>query len=317
MSESSVSEPSAQAPSASGPAVVVLGDALIDVLRDESGEQRFLGGAAYNVAVGLALLGHRVQLLAMIGDDEDGAAIRAATAEHGVELVPTVGPLGTSVAISERVDGEPHYVFNDAARRRRIRFGARERAVLDVAALVVVSCFPFDDEEQAEELLAAVARPRERLVLDPNPRSGMLADAGRFRRGFERLAERSLLVKIGDDDVALLHGQPLIEVVAQLRGAGTRTVLATRGAQGASLHLEDGTAADAPIASDPRPVIDTMGAGDACLAAAVSSILRRGIPAVAADAAAMLDDCMRIAAATCRARGALLRLPADRLTIAG
>ncbi|NQX18205.1 sugar kinase [Rathayibacter sp. VKM Ac-2857] len=301
----------------SEPAVVVLGDALIDVIRDETGEQRFLGGAAYNVAVGLVLLGHRVQLLAMIGDDEDGAAIRAATAEHGVELVPTVGPLGTSVAISERVDGEPHYVFNDAARHRRIRFGVRERTALDAAALVVVSCFPFDDEEQAEELLAAVARPRERLVLDPNPRSGMLADAGRFRRGFERLAERSLLVKLGDDDVALLHGEPLRAVVAQLRSAGTRTVLATRGAQGASLHLEDGTAADAPIASDPRPVIDTMGAGDACLAAAVSSIARRGVPGSADDAAAMLDDCMRIAAATCRARGALLRLPADRLTTAG
>lgn len=312
-----MSEPVPTEPSFSEPTIVVLGDALIDVIRDEGGEQRFLGGAAYNVAVGLALLGHRVQLLAMLGDDEDGAAIRASAVERGVELVPTLGPFGSSVAISERVDGEPRYVFNDAARHRRIRFGARERAALDAAALVVVSCFPFDDEEQAEELLEAVARPRERLVVDPNPRSGMLDDVERFRRGFERLAERSLLVKIGDDDVALLHGVPLSEVVSRLRGAGTRTVLATRGAQGASLHLEDGTTIDAPIAADPRAVVDTMGAGDACLAAAASSIARRGAPRTATDAAALLDDCMLIAAATCRARGALLQLPAGRETAAG
>jgi fructokinase len=289
--------------------LVVVGDALIDVLRDESGEQRFIGGAGYNVAVGLALLGHRVRLLAMIGDDEDGAAIRKATVEHGVELLPTIGPLGSSVAVSERVDGEPHYAFNDAARSRRLRFGPRERTALDEASLVVVSCFPFDDEEQTDKLLAAVARPRQRLVLDPNPRSGMLADAQRFRRGFERLAAQALLVKIGDDDVALLHEDPLQAVSGQLRRSGARTVLATEGAHGATLHLEDGTTASAPVAADPRPIVDTMGAGDACLAAAVSSIARHGAPRTAADAASMLDACMRIAAATCRARGALLRLP--------
>lgn len=289
--------------------IVVLGDALIDVLRDESGEQRFIGGAGYNVAVGLALLGHRVRLLAMIGDDEDGAAIRAAAAEHGVELLPTIGPLGSSVAVSERVAGEPHYAFNDAARNRRVQFGRRERDALDDASLIVVSCLPFDDQEQTDELLAAVAHPRQRLVLDPNPRSGMLADAQRFRRGFERLAAQALLVKIGDDDVALLYGEPLQDVSGRLRRAGARTVLATEGARGATLYLEDATSASAPVAFDPRPIVDTMGAGDACLAAAVSSIVHEGAPRTAVGAASLLGACMRIAAATCRARGALLQLP--------
>ncbi|MFT2690644.1 PfkB family carbohydrate kinase [Clavibacter zhangzhiyongii] len=52
--------------------IVVVGDALIDLLREDGEEQAFVGGAALNVAVGLAILGHRVQLIAMVGDDEHG-----------------------------------------------------------------------------------------------------------------------------------------------------------------------------------------------------------------------------------------------------
>ena len=55
----------------------------------------------------------------------------------------------------------------------------------------------------------------------------------------------------------------------------------------------------AGIAPDPRPVVDTMGAGDACLAAAADAIARRGAPRTPAEGEAMLRTCMAIAAATC------------------
>ena len=45
---------------------------------------------------------------------------------------------------------------------------------------MVVSCFPFDDAEQYGELVGAIARPEERVVVDGNPRSGMLADRERL-----------------------------------------------------------------------------------------------------------------------------------------
>ncbi|MEI5604031.1 hypothetical protein, partial [Streptomyces brasiliscabiei] len=44
--------------------------------------------------------------------------------------------------------GEPEYVFNEAAQNRRVHYGDAERAALADAAMVVVSCFPFDDAEQ-------------------------------------------------------------------------------------------------------------------------------------------------------------------------
>jgi fructokinase len=237
--------------------IVVVGDALIDLIREGGEETPFVGGAALNVAVGLAILGHRVQLVAMVGDDAHGARIRAELDAHGVELIATVGPSGSSVAVSERVDGEPRYTFNEAAWDRRVRIGAAERAALDAASLVVVSCFPYDDHAQADELLAAVRDPRERLLVDPNPRAGMLHDAARFRDGFARAAAESLLVKIGDDDTALLGLGTLADARAALHGAGSRIVLATEGARGASVQLEGGEVVAAGIAPDPRPIVDT------------------------------------------------------------
>src|SRR6188508_1776806 len=106
--------------------VVVIGDALIDELRDDSGVREFVGGAALNVAVGLSRLGVPATLIAMVGDDDAGSHIRSCLSDFGVELIATPGELGTSRAVSTRSgSGEPEYVFNDAAKGRRIRFGDR------------------------------------------------------------------------------------------------------------------------------------------------------------------------------------------------
>jgi fructokinase len=289
--------------------VVVLGDALIDEIRTPESVEEFVGGAALNVAVGLSTLGIPTTLIAMVGDDEAGARIRSFLDEHGVTLIATVGPNGTSRAVSERINGEPHYEFNKAAQERRIKFGAEERAALSEASLVVVSCFPFDDVAQAEELLGAVDRPEERLVIDPNPRSGMLHDRDSFRDTFDRLAAHTLLVKVGDDDAALLYGNTVAELSDHLLASGSGTVLSTAGKAGASIATESGVSAHAPIADLPGPIVDTMGGGDATLASVIQSLLESGTPSDADGWRAVLDRAMLIAAATCRHEGALLRVP--------
>ncbi|WP_242868700.1 PfkB family carbohydrate kinase, partial [Microbacterium oxydans] len=48
--------------------VVVIGDALIDEIRDDAGVRELVGGAALNVAVGLRRLGVDTTLVAMVGD---------------------------------------------------------------------------------------------------------------------------------------------------------------------------------------------------------------------------------------------------------
>src|ERR671913_1225553 len=113
----------ARLPSPESPAarMAVIGDALIDELRDPHGSREFVGGAALKVAGGLALLGEQATLVAMVGDDEPGERIRGYLRDYRVGLVESPSPLGTSRAISDRTEGEPRYEFNEAAKRRGIR----------------------------------------------------------------------------------------------------------------------------------------------------------------------------------------------------
>jgi fructokinase len=294
--------------------VVVIGDALIDELRDDSGVREFVGGAALNVAVGIARLGLPTTLIAMVGDDGAGDHIRTYLDDFGVQLLASPSAYGSSRAVSVRAGGaEPVYEFNEAAKNRRVRFGAAERAAIADAPVVVVSCFPFDDVAQTLELAEAVAGAR--LAIDPNPRSGMLADRIEFVRGFEALAARAALVKVGDDDATLLYDAPLDELRARLVDLGVAAVVATQGAGGASIEAGD-VVVTRPISHLPGRVIDTMGAGDAVLAVVAAALVEGasgGSGAEGSDGEAawgdVLQRAMDVAAATCRFEGALLRLP--------
>jgi fructokinase len=288
--------------------VVVVGDALIDELRDDHGVREFVGGAALNVAVGLAQLGVPATLVAMLGDDEPASRVRRYLADFGVDLIATPSLIGTARAVSTRSGGgEPVYEFNEAAQQRRIRFGDAERRAFADADLVVVSCLAFDDAEQAAELADAIGESGASVAVDPNPRTGMLHDKAEFVRGFEQLAAGAALVKVGEDDAALLYGDRLDALRARLVDLGARAVLATEGAAGATIEAGD-VVVTRPISNLPGRIVDTMGAGDAALAATVAALVE-STPADADAWEAVLQSAMDAAAATCRFEGALLRTP--------
>jgi fructokinase len=289
---------------------VVIGDALIDEIHDELGAREFVGGAALNVAVGLATLGVPTSLVAMVGDDEAGAVIRTFLAEHGVELLASPSAHGSSRAVSERVDGEPQYTFNAAALSRRLEFDPAQRAAIEAAPAVLVSCYPFDDAQQTDALLDAVGTDGERLIVDANPRPHLIHDRAAFAAGAARVTAVSALAKIGDDDVPLLYGDgiELTQAVTRAIESGARAVLATAGSRGAFIRAFDGIAVEHGIVPMDGPVIDTMGAGDSTLATVASAFIRTESrdEDFWSDA---LARAMRVAAATCRAEGALLRVP--------
>ncbi|MCW2165424.1 fructokinase [Microbacterium hydrothermale] len=289
--------------------VVVIGDALIDELRDETGVREFVGGAGLNVAVGLSRLGVPASLIAMVGDDEAGERIRRYLDEYDVELLASPSEHGTSRAVSTRsAGGEPEYVFNEAAQNRRVSYGDVERAAIAAAPMVVVSCFPFDDREQTDLLIDATASPSTPLAIDPNPRSGMLHDRAEFVRGFEKAASGALLVKVGEDDAHLLYDAPLEQLREKLIGLGVGAVLATYGAGGAAIDA-GGTSVSRGISDLPGRIVDTMGGGDAVLAT-TAALVRDRLPETAQEWDAVLSRAMDVAAATCRHEGALLRTPA-------
>ncbi|BFM25790.1 PfkB family carbohydrate kinase [Microbacterium sp. che218] len=288
--------------------VVVIGDALIDEIRDDTGVREFVGGAALNVAVGLSRLGVPATLIAMVGDDAAGEQIRSFLAEYDVELLASPAPHGSSRAVSTRSpEGEPVYVFNEAAQNRRVAYGEAERAAIAAAPMVVVSCFPFDDADQTALLVEVTASASTPLAIDPNPRSGMLRDRDEFVRGFEKAASGALLVKVGEDDAQLLYDAPLDDLRKKLVGLGVEAVLATYGAGGAAIDA-GATTVSRGISDLPGRIIDTMGGGDAVLAT-TAALVRDRLPADAGEWDAVLSRAMDVAAATCRHEGALLRTP--------
>jgi len=282
--------------------MVVIGDALIDEIHDESGAREYVGGAALNVAVGAARLGADVALVAMVGDDDAGTRIRAHLAEHGVSLVASPSPLGTARAISTRVNGEPRYEFNEAARERHIAFSDEAMSLIAGAGVVAISCVAFDSADQVAEFDRALTGAR--LAIDPNPRAGMMRDRAAFAEGFERIARGAELVKVGDDDAELLGLGSVDDLEAHIRSLGVPTVLATRGADGATIVTPRGTF-DRPIARLDGDIVDTMGAGDAMFASFLAALAADETP----DYRAALERALLVAAATCRAEGALLQLP--------
>lgn len=285
---------------------VVIGDALIDEIHDEGGVRELVGGAALNVAVGLRRLGVPTTLIAMVGDDEAGAHIREYLADHDVQLIVSEAPRGSSRAIVQRApNGEPQYVFNEAARRRSIRYSEEAREAIAGAGLVAVSCFPFDVPAEVDALAEATAGAR--LAIDPNPRAGMLSDVEEFVRGFERVAAEAEIVKVGADDATLLYDGDLDGLRTRLRGLGVSAVLATAGSEGAVIESDAGIVT-APISELPGRVIDTVGAGDATLAAVSAGLVDRR-PENEGEWEQLLRRAMDVAAATCRAEGGLLRTP--------
>jgi fructokinase len=277
--------------------VVVIGDALVDEMRDQFGSTDAPGGSALNVAVGLAVLGVPATLIAMIGDDPDGTMLRDYASGRGVQVLASGSPLGTGRAVSDRSQGEPRYSFSDAARARSIHFSDEMMAALEDAPLVVISGFPFDAPAEVAELRRALGG-HPRVLLDANPREGFIRDRAAFVAAFEEIAGLCELVKIGDEDAQLLYAAGVGDVVLP-----SPVVLATEGSRGATVTWPLGSV-HRDIVVDDRPVIDTMGAGDATFASVIA-----GLASGSTQWDAMLDNAMHIAAETIRHAGGELRQP--------
>lgn len=287
---------------------LVIGDALIDEIDTAGhGSTEMVGGAALNVAVGLRRLGIPARLLAMIGDDGAGDEIRQYLTDHTVPVIASPSQHGSSRAVSTRNDvGEPTYLFNDAALNRAIAFSPDTIAAIRSASAVVVSCYPFDNVDQSQQLLDAVSQARGMYVVDPNARPAMILDRDRFVTEFERHAARAWLVKISDEDSHYMYRESAEFTANRLLGLGARVVVATYGPGGAEAFLP-GASVRVAIAQLPGSIVDTMGAGDATIATVVAEILQAGFHADPATWEAMLEHAMLNAAATCRRAGALLQ----------
>jgi fructokinase len=289
---------------------VVIGDGIIDAVQtSDAPSVLYAGGAALNLAVGLARLGVPSVLAGRIGLDRNGFRLMRYLREEGVGLINTPNADFTGVATSRRRGGEPSYEFTASLFRRRIAFNSILLKAVAEAPAVAVNSFSYGDSAQADALCRALEAAPGLKVLDPNPRPRLIADLGAFREGFERTSAVANLVKLSDEDARLFYGRDDDGLAASLFERGVEVVLFTRGRLGASIFTRSGLHAAAPVTRLAPPIVDTMGAGDATLASVIAFILVEGTPRDNEGWRGCLKQAMDIAAATCRSAGGALVRP--------
>lgn len=289
--------------------IVTIGDCIIDEIHAEGEEtRRFAGGAGLNLAAGIAKLGLSSTLVTRVGQDCDGYYLLRYARDRGIRVINTPSTDPTGIATSTRQNGEPSYAFSPAMFRRRLLFDAAVTDALFAAGAVAVNSFPFGDLRQAASLAASFDGLSGIRIIDPNPRPRLIPDIDAYRRGFEMLLPLASLVKLSDEDTQILYSTDWRQIVPHLFDSGAEALLFSHGAQGARVVERSGLCLHVPIVDLPKPIIDTMGAGDATLASVIASLARNGWPQSASQWQECLSRAMAIAAATCRQAGAELAI---------
>ena len=243
--------------------VLVIGEALVDVVRRGDGEpEPHAGGSPFNVAVGLARLDVATVLAAQVGDDPYGDGLRAHLADSGVVLEPLDPvPARTSTAHATlAADGSASYEFDltwdpselpDPADFEAVHVGSLGTALQPGAELVAGLVLSAD--------LLGIP-----VSFDPNVRLTVEPDTAVWRAVFDAVAPYASVLKMSDEDAAALFpGEAPIDVARRLsfdRGI----VAVTCGGDGS--HLAVGGRAVTVPPADIR-VVDTIGAGDSFMAA--------------------------------------------------
>ena len=300
--------------------VAVAGEALVDfVPAGAPGLFRAApGGSPANVAVGLARQEVPTRLLARIADDLLGHRLRAHLDANGVDLsfvvraaeptslaIVAVGPDGV-VEYDFRVEGTADWQWRD----HELDGALDGRVVALHAGSLALTMAPGADVLQR---LLARAGQAMTVSYDPNCRPLLMGAPGAVLGRVEALVGLADVVKASADDLAwLLPGRPVEQVAEAWLAKGPSLVAVTLGPGGlvaasrrAGVLRRPGRAVE---------VVDTVGAGDSCMAALLAGLHRRGLLGAgrraalqAMDAASLgdlADEAVLAAAITCTRPGA-------------
>lgn len=299
--------------------ILCCGEALIDMIPAPmtDGRDGFVphpGGAVFNTAIALGRLGVRVGLLSGLSRDRFGGYLtEALSASHVDAALAVKSDRPTTLAFVHLVDGQASYSFFDENSAGRMLTPADMPTLPDdVTALfmggISLACDPGADAYAA--LLAREGGERA-VMLDPNIRPGFIRDADRYRARLGRMIAQADIVKLSDEDLDWIAPDPLSvrEKIDAILDAGPAIVLLTRGAQGATGFLADGTEVQAP--AETVEIKDTVGAGDTFNAGVLAKLseldlLRKSdLRAISADALqAAMTHGARVAAVTVSRAGA-------------
>ena len=256
------------------PDIVVVGEALIDMFAEPGAPlvdlPHFtpkLGGAPANVAAAVARLGGDVGLIAKVGADGFGKALRGHLKSIGVEVThmsdaarPT---MVACVALPE--PDRPEFVLFAGA-NAELAPDDIDGTYLTSGRVMVFGSVTLGYRSRAAVLHAArLARNAGcEVVFDVNLRPAIWPDLEEARAAILEAIALSSAVKLNEDEARFLFGDVAIEAAAgRMLSAGPDFCCISRGAAGA-YFARPGDAAH--IAGFRVDIVDTTGCGDAFLA---------------------------------------------------
>lgn len=268
--------------------LVVVGESLVDVVVDESGDSTSApGGSPMNVAVGLARLGVPTLLVTQVADDPHGHMIVDHVRDSGAALSRSSPRQGdrTSTAVAHIGAGKAaRYDFD-------IRWDLPAQDLPATSGLHVGSLgatlLPGRDT-----VLAMVRQAAARglfVSYDPNERPALLEDPESAWRDVTELASLSTLVKVSEEDLEALRPIESVTDLARelLSGSRTELVILTRGA---ASTLGFGQDLAVEVSAAPVELVDTVGAGDSFMAAALAVLWEWGVLGSPGGGLASLDE---------------------------
>lgn len=250
--------------------ILCCGEALIDMIPTptEAGRDGFVphpGGAVFNTAIALGRLGVQTGMLTGLSSDMFGRQLNDALKASHVDtshIITSDRP--TTLAFVRLENGHATYCFFDENSAGRM-VSADDLPALspEVSSLyfggISLACNPGANAYAA--LLEREGEDRA-VMLDPNIRPRFVQDIEQYRSRLDQMMKQADIVKVSDEDLNWILPAPLSldEKVEILLEKGLSIVILTRGGEGATGFLTDGTKVKVP--AHRTEIADTVGAGD-------------------------------------------------------
>ena len=297
---------------------LICGEALFDLFGDDGEEDSVsydarIGGSPFNVAIGLARLGEDAGFFGGISNDALGAKLVDKFRKEGVSerYILRTDYLTTLSLVQRDAQGHPAYTFYGANAADRMVTKGDLPSFAEPPLFLHVGSYTALVEPVAGTLKALIERERANTLVsfDPNIRPTVEADMDLWRRNTENLIPLADVVKVSDEDLALIApDEPIADIARRWLAKGPGLVIVTRGGDGATAYTRTFETSCAGIRVK---VEDTVGAGDTFQAALLSGLKKLGatdrISLAALDekrANRLLRFAVEAAGITCSRRGA-------------
>ena len=303
-------DPAFEAFAAQDARFTVIGESLVDVIIDPDTQTRMAhpGGSPMNVAVGCARLGLATDLITHYADDPDGRLLDEHLQCNQVSVLRGGTAATSNATATVGDDGSATYVFNVTwdIHGASLPALASVQAATHVHTGSIATVLPPGDDSCF--VLLQAAKGHATISYDPNCRPAITPDVDAARRQAEMFVSASDIVKASDEDLKWLypHRTPEESLAAWLQ-LGPAIAALTQGATGPVMLTRHGRV---ETLAEEVTVADTVGAGDAFMAALIAglatlgalgaagrqraALARHGVAVRRADGVASSPQCERV-----------------------